>query len=158
MIGSAFFLFVFGIFVVSIDQFWQMTLDDAVRIAARQVAIGKVTTGASLVTAVCSEFGVAAPYCSATLNYDVQEAPYFVGTGSGGGITPASLSNGGLSTRAGFPMTLTQSSGTTTPSPMFLLVQVAYPLPFKILIVPGGVATENGTSYLLSTVAAAMEP
>src|SRR5208282_99321 len=61
IIGAAFFLFVFGIFVVSLDQFLQMTLDDAVRNAARQVQIGNVTTGSQFVTSVCNEFGLAAP-------------------------------------------------------------------------------------------------
>ena len=46
MIGAAFFLVIFGIFVVSINQFWQMTLDDAVRTATRQVQTLIVTIGA----------------------------------------------------------------------------------------------------------------
>ena len=154
LIGTAFFLFIFGVFVVSVDQFWQMTLDDAVRNAARQVQIGNITTGSQFVTQVCSEFGVAAPYCSNTLQYDVQEGAYF------GAITAATLtSNGTLtySNSANFPNPLVGSSATTTPSPQFLLVQVAYPLPFKVLMV-GSTMTENGTPSLLSTVASVMEP
>ncbi len=45
LIGSAFFMIIFAIFVVSVDLFWQLTLDDAVRNAARQVEIGKITSG-----------------------------------------------------------------------------------------------------------------
>jgi Flp pilus assembly protein TadG len=171
MIGSAFFLFIFGIFVISIDQFWQMTLDDAVRNATRQVQIGAITATSttSFVTAVCNEFGVAAPRCTTTLQYSVQGGESFFGTS---GITPAVLgSNGTLSGSAvvtgsaapGFPGVALTTPMTVTPTvqeaiPQFLLVQVAYPLPFKILALPGGVATENGTSSLYSVVAAAMEP
>ena len=166
MIGSAFFLFIFGIFVVSIDQFWQMTLDDAVRNATRQVQIGKITQGPpdgatpthSFVTAVCNEFGVAAPYCVNSLQYSVQGGTSF------SAITAATLSsNGTLSNTATFSGVTATIPPSTSPTlveatPEFLLIQVAYPLPFKIPLVPGGVATENGTPSLISTVASAMEP
>lgn len=155
LIGSAFFLFIFAIFVVSLDQFLQMTLDDAVRNAARQVQIGSASTGTIFVQDICSEFGFEAKNCTSALQYDVQLGSYF------GAITPATLtSNGTLtySNATNFPATLVGSSCTTTPSPEFVLVQVAYKLPFKILAVPGGVATENGTPALLSTVAVDMEP
>lgn len=153
LIGTAFFLLVFGIFVVSIDQFLQLTLDEAVRNAARQIQIGSATTGASFIADVCSEFGPASPNCSTGLQYDVQLGTYF------GGMTPATLaSDGTLNPAANYPATLIGSSCTTTSAPEFLLVQVAYKLPFKILAVPGGVATENGTPALLSTVAVDMEP
>jgi TadE-like protein len=154
MIGSAFFLFIFAIFVISIDQFWQMTLDDAVRNATRQMQINSssnpVTTGDQFKAKVCDEFGVAAPNCNNTLQYSVQIAPYF------GNMTNVTLqSTGSLSSGSQFPSTITTSTPTM---PQFLLVQVAYPLPFKILAVPGGVATENGTSSLYSAVATVMEP
>jgi hypothetical protein len=171
MIGSAFFLFIFAIFVISIDQFWQMTLDDAVRNATRQVQIGKVMTdattngvtpGAQFVSDICNEFGAAAPDCKSTLHYSVQGGTSF------SGITPATFNSNGTLTGtnvddASFPGVTATIPLRVVPTPMdatpeFLLVQVAYPLPFKILAVPGGVATENGTSSLYSVVATAMEP
>jgi Flp pilus assembly protein TadG len=165
MIGSAFFLFIFGIFVISIDQFWQMTLDDAVRNAARQVSLDSpsnpVTTGPQFVTAVCKEFGVVAPGCNTTnIKYTVQSAASF------SALQPATLSAGGTLTPSAFfsvtpttePSPATSTSPAVPASPQFLLVQVAYPLPFKILAVPGGVATENGTPSLFSAVAMVMEP
>lgn len=170
LIGSAFFLFVFIIFVVAIDQFWQMALDDAVRNATRQVAIGEITATStpSFVTVVCNEFGIAAPNCTSTLQYSVQGGTSF------SAITPATLNaNGTLSGGTGVIVTGSATASfpgvnlTTPPTvlptvthatPQFLLVQVAYPLPFKIPLVPGGVATENGTPSLFSTVATAMEP
>ena len=151
MIGSAFFLFIFGIFVVSIDMFWQMTLDDAVRNATRQVQIGNITTGPAFAAAVCQEFGAAAPNCTGSLQYSVQGGSYF-GTG---GITATSFSSSG---NLGSTATFTGPTATATGAPVFLLVQVAYPLPFKVLAVPGGVATENGTPSLYSAVATVMEP
>ncbi len=165
MIGSAFFLFIFGIFVVSIDQFWQMTLDDAVRAAARQVAIGKITTGPQFVTSVCNEFGAAAPYCSSNLQYSVQSNSYFSATGNANTITPATLSSAGnLSSSSAFSVSLStiptpanSTQAAVTGAEQFLLVQVAYPLPFKVLAVPGGVATENGTPSLYSAVATVMQ-
>jgi Flp pilus assembly protein TadG len=151
IIGAAFFLFIFGIFVISIDMFWQMTLDDAVRNATRQVQIGNVTTGSAFVTAVCREFGVAAPNCAGSLQYAVQGGAYF-GTG---GITAMSFSSAG---NLGSPQTFTGVTATSSGAPVLLSVQVAYPIPFKILAVPGGVATENGTPSLYSAVATEMEP
>ncbi len=157
MIGTAFFLCIFGIFVVSIDQFWQMTLDDAVRNAARQVQIGNVTSGPQFVTTVCNEFGVAAPYCATTLQYSVQSGTYF------GALTPAVLSaDGTLSPSNSFSAILstapqTTNTQTTVGVSQYLLVQVTYLLPFKVMLLPMGVATENGTPALFSAVATPME-
>ncbi len=151
LIGSAFFMFVFGIFVVSTDLFWQLTLDDAVRVAARQVEIGKITTGSAFLNAVCGEFGVAAPACATRLQYSVQGGTYF-GTG---GITPVALSSAGnLAAPSQFSGVLLSSSA----GAVFLLVQVAYPLPFQVLLLPNGVATENGTPSLYSVVSGVMVP
>ncbi len=151
LIGSAFFMIIFAIFVVSVDLFWQLTLDDAVRNAARQVEIGKITSGTNFVSAVCGEFGVAAPNCSSRLQYAVQGGAYF-GTG---GITPIAFSSSGnLAAQSEF-------SGVTSSSaagPVFLLVQVAYPLPFAVLLLPAGVATENGTPSLYSVASGVMVP
>ncbi len=165
IIGAAFFLFIFGIFVVAIDQFWQMTLDDAVRAAAREVAIGKIKTGPDFVSYVCGEFGVAAPYCDSNLQYSVQSNPYFAAAGDPNSIVPAALGpDGNLTPNGTFSVTLsvppqpaTATQAAVTGSEQMLLVQVAYPLPFKLMILPGGVATENGTPSLYSAVATVMQ-
>ena len=151
IIGSVFFILVFGIFIVSVNLFWQLTLDDAVRNATRQVQIGKVTTGGDFVASVCGEFGVAAPNCAGSLQYSVQGGPYF-GTG---GIVPTSFgSNGNLAAPAQFTgVALSSSAGA-----VFLLVQVAYPLPFTVLLLPPSLATENGTSSLYSVASLVMVP
>jgi Flp pilus assembly protein TadG len=171
MIGTAFFLFVFALFVIGVDQYWQMTLDDAVRNAARQVQEGNIsaTSSTSFITEVCSEFGAAAPRCSTTLQYSIIGATTF------GAMSPATLNaNGTLTggqtvTGSASPsyggVTLTQqpfpavgSSSAIAGQEEFLLIQVAYPLPFKLLLLPGGTATENGTSSLYSVVALPMVP
>ncbi len=171
MIGAAFFLLVFGVFVVSIDQFWQMTLDDAVRNATREIQVGKVTANSNpgFVAVVCNEFGVAAPYCASTLQYSVQGGTSFAG------MTPATLNadgtlsgpyvvtGGAAPSFNGVTLTTAPAAATATAAavvavPQYLLVQVAYPLPFKILAVPSGVATENGTPSLYSAAATVMEP
>lgn len=158
MIGSAFFLLVFGIFVVSLDQFLQMTLDDAVRDATRQVQIGNISTGAAFKTRVCSEFGIVSAGCSTHLQYSVQGGTSFAA------ITSASFSSSGtLSNTA----TFSNVTPTTPPSsiapvtyavPQFVLVQVAYPVPFSMLGAVEGIATENGTPSVYSAVATALEP
>ncbi len=151
LIGVAFFLFIFSIFVFSLDQFLQTVLDDSVRAASRQVQLGKITTGNGFVTAVCNEFGVVAPNCAGSLQYAVQGGLYF-GTG---GIAAANFdTSGNLSTPAAFSNVTATAAGV----PTFLLVQVAYPLPFIVLAVPSGVATENGTPSLYSAVSTEMEP
>jgi Flp pilus assembly protein TadG len=151
IVGGAFFLFIFSIFVFSLDQFLQTTLDDAVRTAARQVQLGKITTGNAFVTTVCNEFGAVAPNCAGSLQYAVQSGAYF---GTGGIVAATFSASGNLSTPAAF----TGVTATAAGAPAFLLVQVAYPLPFIVLAVPSGVATENGTSSLYSAVSTEMEP
>jgi Flp pilus assembly protein TadG len=159
LIGSVLFLFVFGIFAVAVDQFWQMTLDDSVRNASRKVQFLGITSGPDFVTAVCNEFGVAAPLCGTTLQYSVQGATSYAG------IVPQSLSAAGVlsgsGTFTGVTLT-TPPSFTSSPvvagSEQFLLVQVAYLLPFKILLAAKGTMTQNGTPTLYSAVAAVMQP
>ncbi len=167
MIGVVFFLFVFAVFVIGIDQFWQMTLDDAVRAATRQVQIGKITTSAQFSAAVCNEFAVVAPNCAGKINFFLQTAPSFyamsqlVATLNPDGTLTGSAGSSNFLAAASVPQTTTTSNGTTTitkPVPQFLLVQVIYPLPFRVLLAAGGVATENGTSSLLSTISTVMSP
>ena len=155
LIGSYFFLIIFAIVVIAIDMFWQLTLDDAVRNATRQVQIGEISTKAKFVTAVCDEFSAVAPGCTTSLQYEVYSAPSFTGAGGIAAQMGQLQPTGNLSDNGAWPASLTSSSSSI---PLFLLVQVAYPLPFKIFAVPNGVATENGTSSLYSVVTTVMEP
>lgn len=162
LIGGAFFFFIFGIFVFSINQFMQLTLDEAVRSAARQVQANLASSSGQFVGDVCGEFGPVANGCAAALQYDVQLGPYF-GTGLKAPIIPAVLGQDGLSVTSAFPAAtngyLPGSSETTVADPEFLLVQVAYPALFHVILPLGGlIGTENGTPYLYSAVAVDMEP
>jgi Flp pilus assembly protein TadG len=152
-IGPVLFVFVFAILLTGVVQFWQLTLDDAVRDAAREVAIGAggsssgVDSGTGFVNAVCGEFGQAAPGCSSHLQYVVQGAPNFTGSG---GITPATISSAGqLSATPTF-------TGITASEPF--LVQVVYPVPISIPLVPLGLLTLNGTPSIISATAMVGEP
>jgi Flp pilus assembly protein TadG len=153
LIGPVLFFFLLSIMLLGVAQFWQITLDDAVRNAARQVAIGAANTSAGVqsgpgfVTAVCNEFGQAAPNCGSTLQYSIQGAPSFTGSG---GITPATLSAAGqLSPSSTF-------SGVTISEPV--LVQAVYPLPISIPLVPMSLVTLNGTPVIVSAAALVAEP
>ncbi len=153
LIGPVLFFFLFSILLLGIAQFWQLTLDDAVRNAARAVQIGAGTTstgvqsGAGFVTAVCNEFGQAAPNCASTLQYAVQGGPSFTGVG---GITPATLNAAGqLSQTSTF-------AGVTVSEPV--LIQVVYPLPITLPLVPMSLVTLNGTPSIVAANALVAEP
>jgi Flp pilus assembly protein TadG len=148
LIASVLFLLLMAMFTFALDMFWQGVLDDAVRNAARQVEVDKVTTSSDFVTAVCNELGAVTTGCSTHLNYSVQQGTYL------GAITPATLSSSGSLGTNTFPGTIVVS---TANSPEFLLVQVAYPIPFKFFGLANGVATENGTPSLYTVVAVAMK-
>ena len=153
LIGPVLLLFLFSILLMGVVQFWQLTLDDSVRNAAREVALGAGSTSTGIhsssdfVTSVCNEFGVAAPNCSANLQYAVQGAATFTGAG---GITPATLSAAGVLTPGSTFAAITVSQP--------FLVQVAYALPISIPLVPLSLVTLNGSSAILSAVAAVAEP
>ena len=153
LIGPVLFFLLFSIMLMGIAQFWQLTLDDAVRNAARQVVIGAGTTsagvqsGSQFVTAVCNEFGQAAPNCGTTLQYAIQGAPTFTGSG---GITPMPLSAAGQFSPA------TTFSGITASEPV--LIQVVYPLPMAIPLVPMSLVTLNGTPAIVAANALVAEP
>lgn len=158
LIGVAFFGFIMLIFTIALDMFLQMTLDDATRNAARQVQVwganGTTTTGASFVSAVCKEFGIVAPHCTTALQYSVQVAPSF------SQMSSVSLqSDGNLSTTGQYgtwvdgTFTSNVIIPTTEGTPEFMLVQVAYPVPFRLFNAVNGVATENGTTSLYSSAA-----
>ncbi|WP_298283941.1 TadE/TadG family type IV pilus assembly protein [Acidocella sp.] len=153
MIGMAFFTLVFGILLVSLDLFWQLTLDDAVRNAVRQVQIGKITTGPEFSAAICAEFGAAVPNCRANLQYAVQGGQFF-GTGANS-VAPVTFDgSGNLGSQALF-------SGITASSPAsetVVLAQVAFPVPITLLMLPNGAVTENGTPSLYAVVSTVMAP
>ena len=140
MIGAVLLTVSLGILLLGIVQFWQLTLDDAVRVAGRQVELGATTvgTGPQFAAAVCSEFGMAAPNCQSGLQYDVQSAASF------GSMSPASLSANGQLTPAGSYLSFTHSYP--------VLVQVAYPVPINLPLLPIGWLTLNGTPSLVSAL------
>ena len=151
LIGPVLFLFIFAVLLTGVVQFWQLTLDDSVRNAARLVAIGAGTassgihSGSDFVNAVCGEFGVAAPSCAGRLQYAVQGAPAFAT-----GIVPATVSAGGnLSPNATY-------SGITLGQPF--LVQAVYPVPISIPLWPMSLITLNGTNAIISAAALVAEP
>lgn len=153
LIGPVLFLFLLAVLLSGVVQFWQLTLDDAVRNAARGIAIGIASStagihdGPEFAAAVCGEFGLAAPACSTRLQYAVQGAPNFTGSG---GITPARLNAAGqLSLAAAF-------TGITAGEPF--LVQAAYPIPFSLPLLPPGLLTLNGTAAIVSAAALVAEP
>jgi Flp pilus assembly protein TadG len=153
LIGPVLFFFLFAILLTGIVQFWQLSLDDSVRNAARLVAVGAanpssgIHSGTDFVTAVCNEFGVAAPGCTTRLQYAVQGGPSFTGAG---GISPATVNaSGQLSMPATF-------SGIAVSEPF--LVQVVYPIPLAIPLVPDSLVTLNSTPSIISAVAVMAEP
>ncbi len=158
IIGSTFFLILCAIFTLSLDMYWQMTLDTAMRTATRQVQIGKITTGTAFVTAVCAEFGlVSGSNCNNNLQYSVQIGSYFGSTADSSSILgqAGSLGTTGLSSPANFPASIIASAAG---APEFMLVQVAMPVPFAFMAALSPVAVQNGTSYLYSSVATVVEP
>ncbi len=151
MIGTVLFVFLFALLLMGVSQFWQMTLDDAVRNAARQVALGAESpsssgdhSGSDFVASVCGEFGASVVNCSTNLQYSVQEAATF------SAITPATVSADGTLTGAN-----TFSNGVSNEP---ILVQVAFKLPFNIAFIPASLLTLNGTNALISAEAVVGEP
>ena len=125
LIGSLMILFTMGFTMMGVCQFWQMTLDDAVRGATRQLLLSSSSTTpetqTQFINSVCSEFGVVAPCSSNNLQVEVQTN---TSTQTFAGITPAIVSQQGqLSPKSGFP-TIPTSGG-----PYPTLIQVAYQLP-----------------------------
>jgi Flp pilus assembly protein TadG len=151
MIGTVLFTFLFAIFFLGIAQFWQMTLDDSVRNATRQLQIKPGMSSTEFVANVCSEFGVAVPNCSTALQYAVQTpgaaTPYFRN------LTPVAIgANGFAGGGAQFPA----PGALNNSAPV--LVQVAYKFPMAVPFLPVSLITLNGTPYLLSAASAIEEP
>lgn len=160
LIGSFMILFTMGFMMMGICQFWQMSLDDAVRNAARQLLLGKITNSTQFVSTVCGEFGAVAPCGTTSLQVEVQAN---TATQTFSGITAASVSSSGqLSPSGDFP-TIPSSGG-----PYPVLVQVAYKLPAWIDFLPylpfsgqtipalNVLLTGNPTSALISAQAVAV--
>lgn len=147
LVAPVFLLFLFSILGAGLGGFYQMLLDDSVRVAARQLQIAgpASTSGASFVTAVCNEFSVLAINCTGTLTYAVQANVPPAGFAS---LTPVVLPASGKLSNS-FPSSLPANSN--------VLVQVSYPLPFPLPFV-GVTLTRTGTSSILSTTTVRMEP
>ena len=147
LVMPVFLLFLFAILGVGLDGYYQLTLDDSVRDAARQVQIAGPASqsAAGFVQAVCSEFGILASDCSANLTYNVQTNAQ---TATFASLTPVTLPASGKLSNT-FPAALPASNN--------VLVQVAYPLPFTLPFI-GSAITFTGTNAILSTTAVRMEP
>ncbi len=150
IVCPVFLLLLLGVFCAGATGLIQLALDDSVRDAARQVQMDTPAsaTAAGFLAAVCSEFSLVAPNCSASLTYDVQGAPQSRGFAS---LTPATLNAAGALPNSFF------GSGTAFAANIDVLVQVAYPLPFSIPLV-GRFATLTGTNSVLATASVRVEP
>jgi hypothetical protein len=146
MVGTVLFIFLMAIFLMGVGQFWQLTLDDAVRNATRQIETTAVSNSTQFVTAVCGEFGQAASNCTANLQYSVEIGSSF----SALGTPPTVSSTGALS--GGNKFTGVAAAGDA------ILVKVAFKMPFAIPLIPTAFVTENGTPAFISANAAMVEP
>lgn len=160
IIGSVFFLILCAIFTLSLNMYWQMTLDTATRYAARKVQINSSTavpSATSFVTNVCSEMTmVGAGKCASTLQYSVQPGTYFGSASTTGSILgqAGQLTSTGLSKPANFTAPTSSAAG----SAQFLFVQTAMPVPFSFMNGLRAVVAQNGTSYLYSALVLPVEP
>ena len=149
LVCPVFLLLLFGIIGYGVTGLIQLTLDDAVRDAARQLQMDTpaATSASGFVAAVCGEFGVVASDCSKALTYNVQAATQAKGFAS---LAPAKLSASGALANNFF-------GGTAFAANTDVLVQVAYPMPFSIPFL-GTLATMTGTNSLLATASVRVEP
>lgn len=156
LVGSVAFMIICALFALSIDMYWQFTMDTALRNAARNVQIQKTTTGAEFAARVCSELGIVAVNCTNSLQYSVQTGTYF-GSASD---TASILGNAGALTSNGLskPANFSTITSTALGQPQFMLVQVALPVPFSFFNGLNPVVTQNGTNYLYAAVTTVVEP
>jgi Flp pilus assembly protein TadG len=156
IVAPVYLLFFFAILGAGFGGFFQVSLDDSVRNAARQIQIDgpAAVSGNNFVTAVCNEFGTLANGCTANLTYAVQASPPYNSTTPAGtgfsALTPATLSSSG---------TFTNSFFGTTPyaDNVNILVQVAYPMPFKIPYL-GFLFTQTKSGAVVATTTSFAEP
>jgi hypothetical protein len=146
MVGTVLFMFLMSIFMMGIGQFWQLTLDDAVRNATRQIETTSVSNSTQFVTSVCNEFGLAITNCTTSLQYSVEIGPSF----SALGTPPTVNATGALA--GGNQFTGVAAAGDA------ILVKVAFKMPVTIPLIPPAFVTENGTPAFISANAAMVEP
>ncbi len=146
--APTFFLLMFAVLGVGLDAFYQQSLDDAVRDAARQVQLGAPasSSAASFVSAVCAEFGILAQSCQTTLTYSVQASTTTAGFSA---LSPATLNASGRFSNAFF-------SGNAFAPGVPVLVQVAYPLPFTLPYI-GTLITGTNTGSIAAIAAVRAE-
>jgi Flp pilus assembly protein TadG len=149
VVAPVFLAILFGILATGMNGFYQLTLDDAVRDAARQVQMNApaASTSGGFVAAVCARFSPLASDCSTKISYSVQAS-----TAAGGfaGLTPEQISASGTLSDSFF---LGNAYAPKTP----VLIQVAYPLPFKLPYI-GTILTKSGTNSVLASAAVLAEP
>lgn len=150
IVCPVFLLLLFAILAVGITGLIQLALDDSVRDAARQLQIDTPASAsaAGLVAAVCSEFGMVSANCTTTLTYNVQSATQTAGFAS---LAPAKLDASGALANSFL------ASGPGFAPNADVLVQIAYPLPFRLPFI-GTLATMTGTNSVLATATVRVEP
>lgn len=150
IIAPVFLLMLFAVLGSGLIGFYQFLLDDSVRNAARQIQIDTpaANSPAGFVAAVCREFSLLAGDCSTKISYRVRASTQAAGFAS---MAPQPLPASGSLGTAFF------ASGASYASGVNLLVQVAYPLPFRLPYV-ATLVTLTGSNAILSTASARAEP
>ncbi len=123
LVAPVFLLCMFMILELGLDAFTQVSLDDAVRAASRQIQIGNIQAGGANAFAadVCQEFGNIAPNCESSLLINVESGTNFAS------LTPATLTSDGTLSSSGFAP---GSPGSD------VIVQVAYHRPYAFPLIP----------------------
>jgi len=149
IVSIPFLMFLFAILYTGLVEFYQLTFDEAVRNAARQIQIDgpAASSGAGFIAAVCSEFSTVAPNCTATVTYNIQGSAPTSGFAT---LTPVTLPTSGVLGNVFF-------SGTAQAQNVNVLVQAAYKLPFVIPFF-SAVITSTGTTSILATTSLRVEP
>ena len=144
LVGLMFTVLLFCIVQVGIVMLVQTALDEATRVASRQIRTGTVTSSGAttFVSALCAKLSLL-PSCSSSIQYNVVS-----------GSTFASLSTT-ITTSSANRMTGTQFAPGTAGQDV--IVQVGWTLPVYVpQITP--MLGKNGTVLLVSTVAFQNEP
>ena len=142
----SFLLLVMSVFAASLDALYQLLLDDSAIYAARQIQIGgpAATSTTNFVQTVCTELGLAAPNCATVLSYNVQTntPPALFAR-----LVPLTMPSSGV---------LPDALPSSYPAGNNVLVQIAYPLPFKFPFI-GSAFTLTNTNSILATTTARIE-
>lgn len=144
MIGPVFILLTCGILENGLILLTQSALDNATRVAARQVMLGSISSSTAFKTAICNNAGSLIPSCSSNSNlqFNVQAGSTFASFNS----TPQTDSSGNMTNTAFNPGVSKQK----------VLVQVGYNRQF--LIPWYGTFAGVRSELLISTVAFKNEP